>query len=149
MVCTFFGHRLILAEIKPLLEKEIIDLIENHNVNVFYVGNKGSFDVMVYETLQKISSTYPHIKYYVVLAYLPQKTPVYTYYNFSDTIYPSVLERTPPRFAISKRNKWMIEKSDFVITYVEHITGGAAAFEELAEKQGKSVIKLAQTQASL
>ena len=48
----------------------------------------------------------------------------------------------PLRFAISYRNKWMIEQSDYVVTYVNHSWGGAAQFKELAEKKGKTVIEL-------
>ena len=52
-------------------------------------------------------------------------------------------ETVPKRFAIFYRNKWMIERSDYVVTYVTHQIGsGAAQFKELAEKQGKIVIEL-------
>ena len=36
----------------------------------------------------------------------------------------------------------MLERADFVITYVTHITGGAADFKDLAERKGKTVINL-------
>ena len=42
----------------------------------------------------------------------------------------------------NKRNAWMINESDFVVTYVRYSTGGAAHFKELAEKKGKIVINL-------
>ena len=38
MVCTFFGHKDTPKEIEPTLRSTLIDLIENKNVNVFYVG---------------------------------------------------------------------------------------------------------------
>lgn len=44
---------------------------------------------------------------------------------------------TPPKFAISKRNRWMIEHSDIVVTYVKYHFGGAAQWKVLAEKKGK------------
>ena len=62
--------------------------------------------------------------------------------NSELTILPEGIETVPPRFAISYRNKWMIEQSDYVITYVIHSWGGAAQFKELAEKKGKTVIEL-------
>ena len=37
-VCTFFGHRDCPSSIKPKLREVLIDLIENHAVDMFYVG---------------------------------------------------------------------------------------------------------------
>ncbi len=77
------------------------------------------------------------------MAYIPTKKEKFDYMDFSDTIYPDGLENTPPRYAISKRNRWMIEKSYTIITYVTHQIGGAAQFKELSEKKGKNVINMA------
>ena len=61
--------------------------------------------------------------------------------RYKDSIYPEGLEKTPPRFAIYKRNLWMIEKSDIVVTYVKNV-GGAATFKEISEKKGKTVFNI-------
>ena len=37
----------------------------------------------------------------------------------------------------------MIDNSDYVIVYVEHKTGGAAKFKEIAERKKKIVINIA------
>ena len=42
MVCTFFGHKDTPKEIEPTLRSALIELIENKNVTVFYVGNVSS-----------------------------------------------------------------------------------------------------------
>ena len=141
MGCTFFGHKDAPKEIKPTLRSTLIDLIENKNVTVFYVGNNGNFDTMVLRQLEDLSQTYP-ITYSVVLAYLPTEKNKYD--NLTNTIYPAGLEIVPKRFAISWRNKWMIKQSDVVVTYVTHNFGGAAQFKEMAEKQGKMVIELSE-----
>ena len=139
MVCTFFGHKDTPKEIEPTLRSTLIDLIENKNVNVFYVGNNGNFDTMVRRQLEDLSQTYPII-YSVVLAYLP--TEKNRYDNLTNTIYPEGLETVPKRFAISRRNKWMIQQSDIVVTYVAHNFGGAAQFKALAENKKKIIINL-------
>lgn len=143
MKCTFFGHSNTSWEIQPKLEAVLIDLIENYNVDVFYVGNHGNFYLMVKNTLKKLKFDYPHINYAVVLAYMPGKNDEFNNKDYSDTIYPDGLETAPPKYAISKRNRWMINKSDYVITYVKNTIGGAAKFKELAEKKGKTVFNLA------
>ena len=141
--CTFFGHRNTSAEIKPQLEAKLIALIEQYQVDTFYVGNHGRFDSMVESTLKKLKQRYPHIRYFVVLAYLPIEKTHSAPHDYSVTIYPDGLEHTLPRFAIVKRNRWMVEQCDFVVTYVTHPFGGAAQFKELAEKKGKTVFNLA------
>ena len=139
MVCTFFGHKDAPKEIEPTLRSTLIDLIENKNVNVFYVGNNGNFDTMVRRQLEDLSQTYP-ITYSVVLAYLPTEKNKYD--NLTNTIYPEGLETVPKRFAISWRNKWMIQQSDIVVTHVTHNFGGAWQFKGMAERLNKTVINL-------
>ncbi len=137
MTCTFFGHRDTPKEKEPILKSTLIDLIENKKVDTFYVGNNGNFDNMVRSVLSELSIIYP-IKYYIVLSYLPKKETE----NSEYAILPNGIEAVPPRFAISYRNKWMIEKSDFVVTYVTHSWGGAARFKELSHKKEKTVIDI-------
>ncbi|MGN0468647.1 MAG: hypothetical protein ACI4GY_07995 [Acutalibacteraceae bacterium] len=141
--CTFFGHRDTPQEIESILKEILIDLIENKNVDLFYVGNQGKFDNMVRKNLKLLKCDYLYINYMVVLAYMPGKNKENLQEDFLDTVYPDVLETTPLQYAISKRNKWMIDNSDYVITYVEHSVGGAAKFKKIAEKKGKIVINLA------
>lgn len=69
--CTFFGHRQCSGEIKPHLQQTIIDLIKNHNVDTFYVGNQGNFDKIVISVLTELAKQYDYIHYHIVLAYLP------------------------------------------------------------------------------
>jgi len=102
------------------------------------VGSQGSFDRMAHEVLRDLRSDYD-FEYEILLAYMPKKnSPAF---DDEKTLFPSVLEKVHPRFAIDKRNRWMVEQSDFVVTYVR-ISGGAAKFKELAQKKKKTVIEL-------
>ncbi len=142
MICTFFGHKDTSNKVEPILRKILIDLIENKNVNEFYVGNNGRFDVMVKNILRELRRLYTDIDFSVVLAYMPKEKDEHGIEDFSDTIFPEGLELVHPRYAIVKRNKWMVEQSDYVVTYVEHRFGGAAQFKELAERKSKIVINI-------
>lgn len=145
MTCTFFGHRYVPKEIEPTLRSTLIDLIENLGVDLFYVGNHGEFDAMVRRVLHELSAKYP-ITYRVVLAYMPGKKNVFDAVDYSDTVLPEGIETVPKRLAINYRNRWMIEQSDFVITYVVHDAGvGAAQFKKLAEQKGKTVAELSES----
>ena len=136
MTAIFFGHKDTPKSIEPVLRSTIIELIEKQNVTEFYVGNQGNFDIMVHRQLRELSLIYP-INYSVVLAYMPNKN------NGSEnTIYPEGLESVPKRFAISHRNKWMINQSDIVVTYVARSFGGAWQFKLTADKKRKIIIEL-------
>ena len=137
-VCTFFGHRDCPSSIKPKLREVLIDLIENHAVDMFYVGQRGAFDGIVRSVLKELASLYPHIRYAVVLERLPPKDAR----NYSDTMLPEGIETVHPRFAISWRNNWMLKQSDYVVTYITHSWGGAAQFAEKAERQKKTILRL-------
>lgn len=139
MVVTFFGHRDTPANAEKLLEKVLIDLIENHSADTFYVGNQGSFDYMVKQILKRLKMKYK-INYTVVLAYKPKNQ--YIVVGDTDAIYPKFLENTHPKYAIFKRNMAMLKKADVVVTYVERTFGGANKFKELAQVMGKQVINL-------
>ena len=140
--CTFFGHRDCPGSIKPKLREVVIDLIENHTVDMFYVGQQGAFDGIVRSVLKELVAIYPHINYAVVLERMPPKCNEFDTHDYSDTMLPEGIETVHPRFAISWRNKWMIKQSDYVVTYITRSWGGAAQFAELAEKQKKIIVSL-------
>ena len=72
-----------------------------------------------------------------MLAYLNRNVDVDRY---DGTTYPP-LEKVPPRYAIMKRNEWMVCESDVVISGVTHSWGGAAKTLEFAQKKGKVIFQ--------
>ena len=136
--CCFFGHREVTHNIREKLTAIIERLITEEGVTEFYVGNQGQFDSTVYSVLKELKANYPHIRYTVVLAYMPDEYIKEVYGE--DTLFPDGMETVPKKFAISKRNDWMIQQSGFVVCYVHKIMGGAAKFREKAEKRGLQII---------
>ena len=138
--CTFFGHRECPDSIQAQLRAVLIDLVTNHDVDMFYVGNQGRFDSIVRGVLCELKKEYSQINHTVVLAYVPGKQTEYD--DYSNTMLPEGIESVHPRYAISWRNSWMLQHSDYVVTYITHSWGGAAQFAKKAEKQRKTVINL-------
>lgn len=138
MRCTFFGHRDSPESIQGDLRELLIFLIERERVDTFYVGNHGQFDRMVKSHLEELAIIYPNIAYFIVLAYLPRNN---EYQGVS--IFPEGIESTLPRFAILKRNAWMIENSDYVVAYVTRCGGNSARFLKSAVRKGKTVYNIA------
>lgn len=135
--CTFFGHR----ECYSLDEQVLMDAIENLiriGVDTFYVGNQGQFDSTVCTCLKQLRNKHPHIRVCVVLAYLPTEKNKHN--DLADTMYPEI--EGHPKFAIERRNRWMIDRSDFLLCYINHTWGGAYKFAHLAKRRGKAVINL-------
>lgn len=114
--------------------------MKEENIKHFLVGIEGNFDHLVQEILKELSAKDPTINYSVVLSYLPKKT---TSPSIEQTIYPEGLETVPQRFAISKRNAWMLEKADIVIVYVTTPFGNSFQLMNRAKKKGKKVINIA------
>lgn len=142
VACTFFGHRDCPSSVRPKLRAVLVELIERHGVEQFYVGRQGAFDAMARSVLRELAEVYPHISYAVVLDRLPGPKDK-AVWDFSDSIFPEGLETVPPRFAIPKRNEWMLKQADFVVAYITHSWGGAAQFADKARRQGKTVCNLA------
>ena len=141
--CTFFGHRDCPSSVKESLYAAVEGLICNQQVDTFYVGTQGSFDRMAYAALVKLRRQYSHIKVYRVLAYMPKLSIIEADRSMlDDTILPEGIEKAHPRYAIIKRNNWMIDRSDYVICYVTHPTGGAYQAVERAKNKSKTIIAI-------
>ena len=138
--CCFFGHKDTPEDVKPALCATIEELITQCGVSTFYVGNQGAFDAYVRSALRQFSGKYPHIRYAVVLAYMPGHQT--EHHDFSDTIFPEGIEEVHPRYALDWRNRWMLRESQYIVCYIHHRWGGAAKYVQMALRQGKTVINL-------
>ena len=139
MVVCFFGHRDAPESVKPILEREIDEMIKR-GADCFLVGNQGRFDTLVLGCLRKFAEKYPQISYRVVLAYMPESGD--DEYRYGETMLPEGMESVHPKYAITHRNRWMTEESDAAVVYVAHGWGGAAKYARMMEKKGKLVRNL-------
>lgn len=139
----FFGHKDTPLSVYPQIIGMIEKLITSKTASRFIVGNHGEFDYMVLKALRELKQKYPHIRYSVILAYFPSGRQKHDYYSSDETMLPDGIEAVPKKFAISWRNKWMINQSQLVVCYIKHSWGGAAQFVEYAKRQGKEIINLA------
>lgn len=62
--CTFFGHKEIKVtnELKEELTRQIIDLIENKSVELFYFGGFSNFDDLCWQVVTEQKIKYQYIK---------------------------------------------------------------------------------------
>ena len=140
MIATFCGHSRISqsAEVEKWLYTVPQRLIEQ-GITTFYLGGYGAFDSLAASVLRKQKKRYPQIELVLVLAYLKTRQDI-SYYD--STVYPP-LEAVPRRFAISYRNRWMVESTDVIVAYVLHDWGGAATTLQYAKQKKKPIISFA------
>lgn len=141
--CCFFGHKDTPEDVKPALYAAIEKLITERGVSTFYVGNQGAFDAYVRSALRQLSEKYHHIRYAVVLAYIPGQQNEYE--DHSDTMLPEGIEEVHPRYALDWRNRWLLRESRYIVCYIHHKWGGAAKYVKRAQRQGKTIINLCST----
>ena len=141
MICTFFGHREC-CELDTAALKIAIEGFIQLGAEVFLVGHQGQFDCMVYRCLKQLRRTYPHIQVCVVLAYLPTKN--WEHEDMTDTMYPEI--EGHPKYAVDRRNRWMIEQADYCLCYICHTWGGAYKYARMAKRRGLTVVNLGHAQ---
>ena len=120
--CCGFGHRSLFVQsayeqIKSVLEKLIVE----ENVFTFFTGGMGEFDAMFSAAVRSIEKYNKQIELVLVKPYYSNEINVdkehYNYY-YDSFIIPEALIAAHPKSAITKRNYWMIDNSDFVISLI-------------------------------
>lgn len=137
MTVTFCGHSKVAdsGKIKEWLYTTVEDLIKQGAVT-FYLGGYGAFDELAASVVRELKKTHPHIESVLVLPYLDR---AFNTTLYDTTVYPP-LENTPKRFCIVKRNRYMVENADVIVSYITHDFGGAYKTYEHAIKKGKQII---------
>ncbi|MBQ2773058.1 MAG: hypothetical protein IJF45_01785 [Clostridia bacterium] len=140
MNCCLFGHRTASSGLRMPLKTSILKLIEEHGVKTFYVGNNGNFDYLAQFVLSEITNARSDVRYYIVLSAMGETT---LSDNGEVTLFPEGLETTPPRFAIYKRNDWLIKNSQYAIVYVETEVSNCYKWMKRAMRKGVKILNLA------
>lgn len=146
MIVTFCGHRNFVKT--KQIEGALIDLLEDfaaHNRTLdCYCGGYGSFDGFTSECVKKVQERYSNVRNCLVIPYMTleyQERVKYLQDYYDEIIYPP-LENVPKKFAILRRNEWMVDHAGVVIAYVLYSWGGAAHTLEYAKKKRAVVYSL-------
>lgn len=137
ITCSFCGHSRMDIPLKEPLVEIIEKLIIQYHVTCFYVGNHGEYDRSVACALKEMKKRFRNIQCYIVLAYIPGLANSRVEGDELPTIYPDGLETVPFRYAITHRNRWMVNHSDYVIAYITHCYGGAWQTFQYAKSKKK------------
>ena len=132
--CFFIGNH----DVPPEVERELREAIEQHitvhGVTRFTVGHYGAFDAMAARAAAEAKKKHPDISLTILLPYYPIASDALPHVAFDDTLYPSGMESVPKRLAITRANRYMIDRCSHLIAYV-HTPGNARKFLEYAQRR--------------
>ena len=146
MIITFCGHSSFAK--KADYEYKLLSILQEYigdEPAEIFLGGYGSFDEFARECCRKYQSEHPRVSLVLITPYMTiehQKNHLEYQKDYYDAIVYPEIEDKPLRFAISYRNKWMVEKADLVIAYVNHNSGGAWQTYQHAKRKKKNIINL-------
>ena len=146
MIITFCGHSDHVGNAEE--EKKIIafltEKIGDEPAELF-LGGYGFFDDFACRCGKKYQKTHPNVKLVFVTPYITEDYQenhlerIKKLYDY--TVYPEI-EDKPLRFAIFYRNRWMVEKADYVVACVNHYWGGAYQTYRHAKRKKKPIFNI-------
>ncbi|MDE7363865.1 MAG: hypothetical protein K2N27_03100 [Ruminococcus sp.] len=147
---SFFGHRQVeySSEIESRLEKLLHELITQKEYVDFLIGREGDFDILASSAIKRAIHKYEYGNTHFTLV-LPYQKAEYRdneqsylqYYDEVEICADSI--NVHPKSAIQVRNHNIVDRSDLVVCFIQHKSGGAYKTMQYAEKQGKHIINLA------
>lgn len=148
---SLFRHRWITnpSDIETALIKEIGTLIRSKEYIEFLVGRNGEFDLLAASVIRRVQNSLAFGNSALILV-LPCITAEYRKNTDALESYYDEIEICGEsadchfKSAFQARNHAMVDRSDLIICYIEHQSGGAFQTVQYAQKQNKKVINLAE-----
>ena len=139
----FDGHKTLDERLYPLLR----DLIRDKPFVEIYIGRNGEFDRYGATVVKRAQKSFgkDNNALLCLLAY-PMKDMEFFVRYYDGVMIPECAQSVHPKRAIERRNRWMVERADLLICYVEREYGGAYAAMKYAMALGKKIINLSEPQ---
>lgn len=145
LIISFFGHSSYsYCEEDESRLLELIETVSKGSQIDFYLGGYGNFDSFAKRCAKRYQQKHTNAKVIFVTPYLSKwldDRKDYIEKEYDEILYPE-LEHTPPKYAISKRNEWLVRQSDYVFVYVKTHFGGAYNALLYAAKHNKPYTNL-------
>lgn len=150
IACCFTGHRDISLverrQISSKLKETICDLVKTKGVTAFRCGGALGFDTIAALYVIELKNEYPEIKLIIDIPHRNQASMwseldqhTYDYIlNHADSI--NVISENYYKGCMQKRNRHMVDNSDYVVAYVKRAKGGSYYTACYAESLDKNVL---------
>ena len=133
--CFFIGHREATDDLLLALRTAIEQHIVEYGVTEFLVGKYGGFDRLAAQCVIAAKQKHPDITLTLLLPYHPSERKIDLPQGFDDSCYPPGQESVPRQVAIVRANRYAVDHSDHLITYVWHAGSNARNILDYAEKR--------------
>ena len=147
--CTFAGHRQVFdAGMEQAVYAAIERLVADERDCVFYMGRAGEYDRICRQAIYRFKQTHceKQIRSILVEPYMRQSLNtdrVTLETMFDEIVIPDELTGVHYKRAITERNRWMINRCQYLIAYVRRDFGGAWNAMNYALERGLTVYNLA------
>lgn len=136
-------------QVQEKVREQIINLIENEDVSIFFVGEKGGYEEDAYDAVLDVKEQYPNIQIILVISKTTDLHPVgkddsheiYRKRYCDDWIYPDKCATGYKGLGIVYRNRFIAQNVDFIIGYNKY-KGRAYEFIKQAKSKGAQIIEL-------
>lgn len=151
---SFFGHRIVpkFWEVEERVESLIHTLLLEKEYVEFLVGRNGDFDQIVSSTVKRLQRRVRDDNSALIWV-LPYPTAelrdnLESFEAYYDEIELCSAADSHPKGAIQTRNRQMVDRSDLVVFYVDHSSGGAYQTLRYAQRKKKENLNLAHFEGS-
>lgn len=146
-VCTFAGHRNVFGSVSDCVIEQLKKILSKERSLECLVGGMGEFDVICAKAVQRLKREYPthDISLTLVLPYMSQKLnddKKYFETMYDSIIIPEELYGVHYKQAITARNKWMIDRSDYLIAMIRRDFGGAYTSLKYAREKRLTIFQI-------
>ncbi len=141
---TEHGEMIVSKELRERIRQILCAAIPREPVTC-YCGGYGMFDSTCAGVIHELKQEYTMLTSVFVTPYHDEKRlTLIKACGLYDKIHCPDIGNTPPRFAIIKRNEYMIDCADHVIAYVKNTYGGAYRTLQYAKRKKKTILNLAE-----
>ena len=147
MTIAFIGHAVVFSEAR--IEETVKEQIRKHTAFAervtCYLGGYGDFDQICARACNSLREERPMETVYVTPYIGPaaqEKIHEMMNCGLYDTVLYPPIENVPLKFAIAKRNEWMMTNADLIVAYVAHDWGGAYKSLQVAKRKKKKTVNI-------
>ena len=146
MIITFIGHSTLPTKIniEKRVRTAILSRVPKGERVQFYCGGYGEFDTLCARVAHQVKGEFAAGETVYITPYLHGEERLKRIMEsglYDSSLYPP-LENVPYRYAVVRRNEWMVRQADLILSYVVYPWGGAAKTLAYARRKKQDILDL-------
>lgn len=144
-MCCGFGHRDMLRDVSGALDETLARLIGQEGIYTFLTGGHGEFDAAFGAAVRRAKARDPRVRLWLIRPYFSNefnRQREYYMQTYDDILVPEELAGVHYKAAVTRCNRWMIDRCEVVVSGIWRDFGGAYQAVRYARRRRKRVIDL-------